>query len=125
MKYASMSELDDFINKVRMTANFENSEIDSDDIAFFAPALGAWKKKITVSGNVRGTVEDLFGHNMHIQAGKNTILNGDISLAGLPDINRTFIDFKADNFETTYNDAVTFLPSLKSITTPGCRIFLI
>jgi hypothetical protein len=118
MRYASMNELDYFISKVKMTAGFENSEIDSDDIAFFAPELGAWKKKITVSGNVRGTVEDLFGNNMNIQAGRNTILNGDISLAGLPDINRTFIDFKADNFQTTYHDAVTFIPFLKSVTTP-------
>lgn len=118
MRYTNMSELGYFISKVKMTAGFENSEIDSDDIAFFAPELGAWKKKITVSGKVRGTVEDLFGNNMHIQAGQNTILNGDISLTGLPDINRTFIDFQADNFQTTYQDAVTFLPSLKSVTTP-------
>jgi len=118
MSYADMSELGDFINKVRMTAGFEDSEIDSDDIAFFAPTLGNWKKKIVVSGKVRGTVDDLFGDNMSIEAGRNTLLHGDVSLTGLPDINKTFIDFKADNFKTTYTDAVTFLPFLKTITTP-------
>ena len=118
MNYADLSEFSDFIDKVRLTADFENSEIDSDDIAFFAPALENWKKKISVSGKVRGTIEDLSGSNMKIMAGSNTLLNGDISLTGLPDINRTFIDFQADNFQTTYTDAVTFIPALRSITTP-------
>lgn len=118
MNYDDMSELGDFINKVRMTANFKDSEIDSDDIAFFAPALGSWKKKMVITGKVRGTVDDLFGNDMSIEAGRNTILHGDISLTGLPDINRTFIDFKADDFQTNYTDAVTFLPSLKSISAP-------
>lgn len=118
MNYNSMSEFNDFLNKVRLTADFENSEIDSDDIAYFAPALARWKKKISVSGNVRGTIEDLFGNNMKIRAGRNTLLNGDISLTGLPDINQTFIDFQADDFQTTYADAVTFIPALKSVTTP-------
>ncbi len=118
MNYKSMSEFNDFINKVRLTGDFEDSEIDSDDIAFFAPELKTWKKKISLSGNIRGTIEDLFGNNMKIRAGRNTILYGDISLTGLPDINRTFIDFQADNFQTTYADAVTFIPAIKSITTP-------
>lgn len=118
MHYNHINDLSDFISSVRMTADFENSEIDSDDIAFFAPALANWKKKIVVSGKIRGTVDDLFGNNMSIQAGRNTILNGDISFTGLPDINRTFIDFKADHFRTTYTDAVTFLPMLKSVSRP-------
>ena len=118
MSYADIDDMGDYIHKVKMTANFDSSVIDSDDIAFFAPAVAIWKKKITISGNARGTVDDLFGSNMNIQAGKNTILNGDISLTGLPDIYKTFIDFKANNFQTNYYDASTFLPGLKSITTP-------
>ena len=55
---------------------------------------------------------------MTIQAGNNTYLNGDISLTGLPDINKTFIDFKANSFRTTYGDAATFLPGIRKITTP-------
>ncbi|HLF45659.1 MAG TPA: hypothetical protein VI548_04505 [Chitinophagaceae bacterium] len=118
MRYTDIGEFSDFIDKVKLTAAFENSEIDSDDIAYFAPALSTWKKKILVSGNVRGSIDDLFGSDMKIRAGRNTILYGDISLTGLPDINKTFIDFQADNFQTTYTDAVTFVPFLKTITTP-------
>jgi hypothetical protein len=118
MKYEDFNDMSDFITKIRMQARFEDAQIDSDDIAFFAPALKTWKKRITVSGFARGTVDDLFGSEMSIQAGNNTYLNGDVSLTGLPDINKTFIDFKANSFRTTYSDAVTFLPSIRKVTMP-------
>jgi len=118
MKYEDFNDMNDFITKIRMQARFENAEIDSDDIAFFAPAAKTWDKKIKISGLARGTVDDLFGNEMTIQAGNNTYLNGDISLTGLPDINKTFIDFKANSFRTTYSDAATFLPGIRKITTP-------
>ncbi|MGB3155483.1 MAG: hypothetical protein WBB06_12835, partial [Chitinophagaceae bacterium] len=121
MTYADMSELGNFIHKVKMAAVFDDSYVDSDDIAFFAPAMKSWKKRITLKGKIRGTVDDLVGREMLVQAGNNTLLNGDISLTGLPDINQTFIDFKATEFRTTYNDAVTFVPVIRKVTNPDLR----
>lgn len=118
MSYRDMSDFAYYINRVRMNAVFTEAEIDSDDIAFFAPALKTWKKRIIISGNPRGTVDDLFGEDMIIQAGRNTLLNGDFSLSGLPDINQTFIDFKANNLRTTYADAITFFPFLRKVNQP-------
>jgi hypothetical protein len=66
-------------------------------------------------------VDDLVGKNLLIQAGNNTLLNGDISMTGLPDINQTFIDFKANDFRTTYQDAVAFVPAIKRVTVPNLR----
>jgi hypothetical protein len=121
MKYEDFDDMNDFVTKIKMQARFENAEIDSDDIAFFAPEAKAWNKKIRISGLARGTVDDLFGNEMTIQAGNNTYLNGDISLTGLPDINKTFIDFKANSFRTTYGDVTTFIPSIRKITMPNLQ----
>ncbi len=121
MSFDDFSDMGDFIHAVKMQANFANSEIDSDDIAYFAPGMSSWKKNITVNGNVRGTVDDLLGTDLVITAGNNTVLNGDVSLTGLPDINQTFIDFKANEFRTTYADAVTFAPALARVTKPNLR----
>ncbi len=121
MSYEDMSDLGYFIRRVNMAAVFEDSFIDSDDIAFFAPAMKSWKKEIKLEGKVRGTVNDLVGRDMVIQAGNSTVLNGDISLTGLPDINQTFIDFTARDFRTTYDDAVTIVPSLRRVTAPDLR----
>jgi hypothetical protein len=121
MSYNDMSEMGDFIHKVRMVANFEGSVIDSDDIAFFAPNMKSWNKKITLKGKARGTVDDLVGRDLVVQAGNSTMLNGDITLTGLPDINQTFIDFKANEFKTTYSDAITIIPELRRVTNPDLR----
>jgi len=121
MHFSEFGDLDDFLHAVRMQGRFDDSQIDSDDIAFFAPAMRSWKKNITLKGVIRGAVDDLFGSNLVIQAGNNTLLNGDISMTGLPDINQTFIDFKANDFRTTYADAVAFIPAIKTITQPDLR----
>jgi hypothetical protein len=121
MSYDDFGAMGDFLDEVYMQGNFENSEIDSDDIAFFAPALAKWKKKITLHGVVRGSVSDLVGRNLVIQAGNNTLLNGDITLTGLPDIKQTFIDFKANDFRTNYADAVTMIPAIRKVTKPDLR----
>lgn len=114
MRYVDFSDMNDFIHAVAMQANFDDSRIDSDDIAYFAPELAAWKKQIHIDGTARGTVEDLNGRNIRIQAGDNSYLNGDITLTGLPYIDQTFIDFKANDFRTTYTDALKFFPQIKN-----------
>ncbi|MBS1608559.1 MAG: translocation/assembly module TamB domain-containing protein [Bacteroidetes bacterium] len=113
MKYNEFDDMNDYIHAVVMQANFDDSEIDSDDITFFAPELQSWKKKILVNGKVRGTVDDITGREIKIQAGNNSYLSGDITMTGLPDINQTFIDFKANDFRTTYSDAVKFFPGIR------------
>lgn len=119
LRYNNFNEdMGSFISNVTMDGRFDKSEISSDDIAFFAPELKTWDKQISLTGNIKGTVDDLGGKGVVAQAGKNTFLNGDFKLSGLPDINETFIDFKANDFKTTYTDAVTFVPQLKKITQP-------
>lgn len=116
--YDDFDDMSDFIEKVKMDGVFQNSEVESDDIAFFAPAVASWKKRILISGIVKGTVSNLSTENITVKAGNNTILNGDLKMVGLPDINKTFIDLKANSFKTTYADAIKFLPQLKKVTEP-------
>ena len=118
MRFQSIDDLNDFMSKVRMEANMKDAVIDSDDIAYFAPDVASWNKKIRFTGQVKGTVENINGKNLIVQAGNNTYLTGNVSLAGLPDINNTFIDFETNNFRTTYHDAVAFVPALRNITQP-------
>ncbi|MCG2617318.1 translocation/assembly module TamB domain-containing protein [Terrimonas sp. NA20] len=121
MHFSEFGDMNDFLHAVRMQGNFDDTQLDSDDIAFFAPEMKTWKKNITLNGVIRGAVDDLFGSNLVIQAGNNTLLNGDISMTGLPDINQTFIDFKANEFRTTYGDAIAFVPAIRSITQPDLK----
>ncbi len=118
MTYDDMSDMSDFIHKVRMHANFDDSQIDSDDFTYFTPALKTWKKNIHITGMVRGTVDDISGRDLVINAGNSTYINGDITLSGLPDITQTFIDFRSNDTRTNYADVVRFVPAAKGITNP-------
>lgn len=115
MRFAKFADMSDFINKVRMDGVFDRSQIHSDDIAYFAPALKTWKKNITLSGRISGPVAALSGRGLVISAGPNTSFVGNASLNGLPDINNTFLNIAAAPLKTTYADAVAFAPALKTI----------
>ncbi len=118
MRFKSFDDLSDFNTKVKMEVDFSNATVDSDDIGYFASDLKTWKKNILITGKIKGSVSDLGGKNIRINAGLHTVLKGDIHLAGLPDINKTVIDFKSNDFSTTYPDIITFLPSLRKINNP-------
>jgi TamB, inner membrane protein subunit of TAM complex len=118
MRFRSFDDMSHYINKVQMEGDFTGAEVDSDDIAFFAPALASWKRKFRITGHIKGPVRDLAGRNLLINAGQNTLLNGDIHLKGLPDIEQTYIEFRSRNFKTTYQDVTTFFPGLKKLQAP-------
>ena len=118
MHFKTLDDMSDFITHVRMEADFTDADVDSDDIAWFAPDLKDWKKHIQITGHIKGPVCDLQGKNIVLQAGSNTLLNGDIHLKGLPDIQKTFIEFKSNDFRTTYADMSSLVPQIKSIEQP-------
>lgn len=118
MRYNSFNDLGNFISQVTLDADLDNAELSSDDIAYFAPALKALRKKIKINGQIKGPVDDLQAKSLVIEAGNSTYLNGNIRITGLPEIEKTYIDFDANNFRTTYYDAVAIIPALKSISTP-------
>ena len=118
LRFNSFADLSNFNTKVKMEADFSDATIDSDDIGFFASDLKSWKKNISITGKIKGSVSDLAGKNLRINAGLHTELKGDIHLVGLPDIQKTFIDFRSNDFRTIYTDIITFIPSLKKINNP-------
>src|SRR3984885_2529870 len=118
MRFASFDDMSDFTTKIRMEGDFTDADVDSDDIGWFAPDLKEWKKHIRLTGTIKGPVADLYGKKILLQAGRNTLLNGDIHLTGLPDIDKAYIDFKSNDFRTNYKDMVTLIPELKRIGEP-------
>lgn len=121
MNFKNIASMNDFIHAVTMEGDFHDSHVHSDDIAFFAPAIKDWNRNIKINGQAKGTVDALAGKNLTVEAGSNTFVNGDVTIVGLPDINSTYINLKANDLRTTYNDAVSFIPMLRTVTTPDIR----
>jgi hypothetical protein len=118
MTYDDFSDMDDFVHSIKLQSNLNEADVDSWDIAFFAPTIKNWEKKIKINGKVNGTIDDISGRNLSINADNTTRINGDIKLTGLPDIYQTFIDFKSNDLTTNYNDLIKFAPAVKKITQP-------
>jgi hypothetical protein len=116
-------DMQDFIHAVKLEGHFVNSELSSDDIAFFAPDAATWKEVFSLNGEAKGTIDNLTGKKIIIKAGTANYLEGDISMRGLPDINKTFIDFRSSETRTTYNELARLIPSLKEITNPNLSAF--
>ena len=118
MKYSSFGkDMSNFLHDVTLEGNFVNSHLNTDDLAFFAPAVKSWKRIFEIEGLVSGSIDNLNAKKMLIKSG-NTFLDGNISLRGLPDINNTFIDFSANDLKTTFADITAIVPTLKTITKP-------
>ncbi|MEO6220545.1 MAG: translocation/assembly module TamB domain-containing protein [Ginsengibacter sp.] len=124
MRFNSFQDdMQDFIHLVNVEGHFENSELNSDDLAFFAPETNTWNKVFSLNGIAKGTIDNFSARKMIIRAGENNYLDGDISLRGLPDINNAFIDFRSREMRTTYSELSEFIPSLKAIDNPRLSAF--
>jgi hypothetical protein len=116
-------DMQDFIHKVTIDGHFKNSEVSSEDLAYFAPETKSWNTVFSVNGDAHGKIDNITGQKMIIRAGEQNYLDGDISLRGLPDIDKTFIDFRSKELRTNYNELARLIPSLKEITNPKLSAF--
>ncbi|HYG03947.1 MAG TPA: translocation/assembly module TamB domain-containing protein [Chryseosolibacter sp.] len=96
-------ELDDFIEKVNINATFRNTFIQPADLALFVHDAAILKKPITLSGKMKGRINNFRFRDMEVTMG-NTLLTGSIDMEGLPDIDETFIVLRLKNSNLDFND---------------------
>lgn len=103
-KYKRYRDFLDFIDKVKLEAAFDHSQLEMNDISFFAPQLKGLYKHVTLTGKVSGRISDLRGKSMDIFLGGNTHYIGDFALTGLPNIEETLIHLNVQRLSTSYTD---------------------
>ena len=59
MRFDSLADFNDYINKVRMYADFNQSIISFKDIRYFASAISKYTQMLMLNGKVYGTVANL------------------------------------------------------------------
>lgn len=119
MKYNDFNEdMNKYIDSVTMVARFKNASVHTDDIAFFAPELENLHHNIQLSGNFIGSVAAFKVDQLLAKTGTNTILSGNLSMKGLPDINQTNIVLNKAYLRTDFADAQKLLPYFRDISNP-------
>ncbi|MGL5891441.1 MAG: hypothetical protein ACRC3B_16240, partial [Bacteroidia bacterium] len=95
---------DDFIGLVRMQGHLDSTQLEMADIAYFSPDLKGIREKVLVSGDVSGTVERLRCKNIRLEFGRYSMIAGNFSFNGLPDIETTDMNFRIKELRTSYYD---------------------
>lgn len=107
MHYSSISDMSDYIHKVRMVADLEASNISSKDVQHFAPSFPDFKR-VTVEGKMTGPVEDMHFNDIRVGVGTQTTLQGDIVVKSPTTVERLFVDAQNFSVSTATADAKYF-----------------
>lgn len=98
MNYNTYDDLNDFISKVQMRGNIKKSFIHSRDLAFFAPELNGLDQVFSLSGNLKGTVDNLSCKNILLENGKESKFQGNFTINNLPEIDSSYFDIQINQF---------------------------
>ena len=93
--YDKPSAFGDFNSRVLMQAHFHDSEVQSKDLGFFSDYLRGLNETWLLTGYFTGTVNDFRLRHTDLRFGPNgrSRLAGDIAWKGLPDMDKTTVDF--------------------------------
>ncbi|HUH20139.1 translocation/assembly module TamB domain-containing protein [Albibacterium sp.] len=112
LEYANFAAFSDFIHQVSITGNLRDSRITSKDISLFAPQVNVTNFDVLINGNFSGKVDNLQAKEMQIRTGKQTWLQGEVSIKGLPNIEQTFFDMDLSQLITNRKDLETLVSDL-------------
>jgi hypothetical protein len=104
MRYNGWDEMSDFNQKVKLVADIENSTVNMQDIAYFAPFLSGSTQKFLVNGKGTGTIDNIKISTLDLSFGGSSKFTGSGSIKGLPNIDETFLDLKAKEAQTNKLD---------------------
>ncbi len=90
-KYKSLTDMNDFNEKVTFKAQLRNTVLNPGDLVLFTPGSKPLPQPIYLSGTLTGKVSRFLYQNMEVSIG-DTKIRGKLQLDGLPLINETFID---------------------------------
>lgn len=119
MRFKDFNEdMKDYLTKVTMEANFINSKVHSSDIGFFAPEVKEWNRQIDLTGKFYGTVNNFTITNLAVRT-NNSNISGSLQMKGLPDIDKTFIQYNNGTIITSHEDIAAIIPALRKLKEPN------
>lgn len=97
MKYNSMEDFEDFINKVNCKGQIYDSKVSFKDLKFFSSELKDVDEIVYISGTYKGTVNKFKAKNLVLKFTDNLYFRGNVAMTGLPDIETTSMFIEASD----------------------------
>ena len=119
MIYTQWPDWLDFIDKVKFRAKIDSAELNMDNIKYFATSVEGMLDTLRFNGNVRGPISNLKLRKGNVYFKKRSHFIGEITVAGLPEIEQTFMLIKAKEIRLNNREAVQFyLPGKEKLVLP-------
>ena len=112
MHYSRFPDFEDYIENVRMVAQLKGSKVDVQDIAYFAPQLKPFRRRLSFSGAFDGTVAKFRTKSLDVTDGESRV-RGDLAMTGLPNIDRTIILYQNGSLFTSGPAILRWAPQLR------------
>jgi hypothetical protein len=108
-QFDSIQQMKEFNELVTIIADIKDSRIYSRDLGNFATVFKKYYQFYRLSGFFSGTINRFRINNFDLALGSVSRLKGSASLAGLPDVNNTFMDVKIENSLLNPEDLVQYV----------------
>ena len=95
--YDSQEGLSNFNHEVNILARLDEAALDIQDLKYFTEGLNNIEDRIFISGEIKGTVDDLASEELLIRFGEKSALFGKFQIDGLPNIDSTFFEMSLMN----------------------------
>ncbi len=102
------------ITKIPFSAKINSISSNYNDLALFFPKLPKIKYPLNMKGILEGTINDIKGRNIFINAGTDTNIETSFDIKGLPNIDETFLFLNVKKLSTNITDLTKLTPLIKS-----------
>lgn len=111
-------DFSDFLNKVKITASFIDSEVALDEVNTFYNEFGQGKL-VTFSTDISGVFNDFEASGMVLESG-NSIIRGDFNFKNLFTASKPFrLDAGIENISSSYDQLKALLPDILGNSLPS------
>lgn len=107
--YNSTENLSSFNDSVRLKVHFDETVLNTADLALFAPSLKNFNESYKVSGIFNGKIVDFNFKDFELSF-RNSYLQGSLGMSGLPDFEETFIDANLSRVHVHAEDLYAYFP---------------
>ncbi len=105
LDFKSWATMKHYVDSVYMTCRFlPGSYGNPRDAAYWTAALIGMDSRVAIDGYFTGPVQDLHADDVHLAFGKESTMDFDASIYGLPNIDTTIIWADIRSLHTTYSD---------------------
>lgn len=110
---------DSLLFKTKVNLDLKPSKIVVNELAYFMPVLAQSDDVLWLETQFRGNITNFRIKNLLLKYGESTLLQGNLSMNGLPNLDETFVNLSIDKFHTSALDIASInLPNQKSIRLP-------